>query len=255
LTVEAGFPNYDTLADTYGSWNAFPYSKGSPVTIGGGHKGEIWSLNSNQIGDNPQMIRNITFSGNTITVTTDWNNYNVGDNIVFEEVEGMVEINDKQAPIKFITTDYTTFQVDMPFPIVNAYTGGGKTSKTIPFEFKTKQLNPFAELDKKIRIGWIYFYVECVGTHLTDTSGNPVPAFLIVDVYTNDNTNNPSSPAFTYQVDCSNSPFETGSKKWVKIWINQTARFLQFGIRNNQAGAQVKIHAMMPGMQPLGRLI
>ncbi len=119
----------------------------------------------------------------------------------------------------------------------------------------TKQLNPFVDMDKKIRIGWIYFYVEICGTNLTDADGEAVPAFLDVEVMTNDNTNNPSNPTFRYQVDCSNQNGETGSKKWVKIWINQTARFLQFRVLNNQAGAKVKIHAMMPGMQPLGRLI
>lgn len=272
LTAEKGFPNWDTLAATYGSWNSFPYSKGTPVTVGGGHKGEVWKLNDTQSEDNPQKIRAMTvIDSKTLRVTTDWNNYEPGDYIVFEAVGGMTEVNDKQAAVKRSPApDFNTFDVEVQTGGFSAYTSGGKALRVIPFQFLTKQLNPFVDMDKKIRIGWIYFYVEVAETHLTKTIINsvgeeeivPVPAVLTVDVFTNDNVNNPSdpdflapAPNFTYQVDCTNSPGVTGNKRWVKIWINQTARFLQFRVSNTQAGAQVKVHAMMPGMQPLGRLV
>jgi len=48
---------------------------------------------------------------------------------------------------------------------------------------------------------------------------------------------------------------ENGVKKWCKLWINQTARFVQFLAYNNQAGAKVQIHAIMPGFLPTGRLV
>jgi hypothetical protein len=260
LTAANGFPNWDALAERYGSWLAFP-SKYTPCAIGGGHKGEIWQLNDVENEDNPQMIRNITIiDESTVEVTTDWNNYEVGDYIVFEAVGGTTEINDKQGSVISTPTPFTTFRVKFPFKgITNAYTSGGIAARVIPFEALSKKLNPFADSDKKLRVGWMYFYVSVVGTDLTDGKGVPVPAVLEIDVITNDSAQN-SSPVqadtipFTYKVNCSNIG-QVGSKQWVKIWINQTARFLQFRLRNTQAGAKVQIHAIMPGMYPTGRLV
>ena len=255
LTAANGFPDWDSLAEKFNNWNAFPFSKGSPISIGGGHKGEIWVLNNTESEDNPQRIRAMTvIDSSTVRVTTDWNNYELGDYIVFEDVAGMTQINHKQAAINGIVTPYNVFDVNIPTLGFGAYSGAGIASKTIPFEALTKKLNPFVDSDKKVRCGWIYFYVSVADTILTDAVGAPVPAFLEVDVITNDTDQN-SVPTFTYQVDCSNLPSEVGSKKWIKIWINQTARFVQFRLKNNQAGAKIQIHAMMPGFQPLGRLI
>jgi hypothetical protein len=255
LTTSNGYPSWDALAGTYGNWNSFPFSKGAPLSIGGGHKGEVWKLNDTQSEDNPQKIRNITvINSNTLRVTTDWNNYELGDYIVLEGIVGMVEVNHKQAPIKEIQTDWNVFDLDIETIGFSAYTSGGIASKTIPLEVLTKKLNPYVEMDKKLRCGWIYFYVTVSETLLTDGNDNPVPAFLDIDVITND-TDVDSVPTFQYRIDCSNLEGEIGSKKWVKIWINQTAKFLQFRMRNNQAGAKIQVHAMMPGFQPTGRLI
>ncbi len=166
----------------------------------------------------------------------------------------MTQINQKQGAIKAIQTAYNVFDVDIPTLGFDAYTSGGIASKTVPFECLTKKLNPWVDKDKKVRCGWIYFYVSVAETILTDVNGVPIPAFLDIDVITNDTEVN-SVPTFQYRVDCSNLPGEIGSKQWVKIWINQTAKFLQFRMKNNQAGAKIQVHAIMPGFQPTGSLI
>jgi len=263
LTAANGFPNWDSLASKFGNWNAFPFDKGSPISIGGGHKGEVWRLNVSESEDNPLNIRNlVVIDADTVRVTTDWNNYNVGDNIVFEKVGGMIEINDKQAAIKApIVTPYTTFDVEIKTLGFSAYTGGGEVSKTIPFKCTTKKLNPWVDADKKVICGWIYFYVSVAETDLTEYDPIqqiqvPVPAFLRVDVLTNNNEGTDfSKPTFTYLVDCTDPVLELGTKKWVKIWINQVGQFLQLQLSNDQAGAQIKVHAIMPGFKPIGRLV
>lgn len=265
LTASNGYPNWDQFSIKIGSWKAFPYTKDVPLAIGGGHKGEIWRLNVAESEDNPQFIRNITVIDNkTIEVTTDWNNYEIGDNIVFEEVGGMTEINDKQGAISSITTNYTTFQVDFGQDRggFSAYTSGGVASRVIPFEAIGKKLNPYVEGNKKLRCGWMYFYVSTTETDLTEwgTTTPQLPAQIRVDVITSNN-NYPNAsqpfnnPNLSYLVDCSNINNETGDKKWVKIWINQVGQFLQFRLSNNQAGAQIHVHAMMCGFQPVGNLI
>lgn len=255
LTAANGYPSWDALATKFGNWNAFPFSKGTPIAIGGGHKGEIWKLNDTESEDNPVNIRDmVVIDSDTVRVTTDWNNYNIGDNIVFLKVSGMTQINNRQAAIKAISTGYTVFDVDIQTIGFDAYSGGGEASKTIPFEALTKKLNPWVEADKKVRCGWIYFYVSVTNTILKNADGTPVPALLDIDVITNDRDTD-TEPTFKYQLDCSNIPRDAGTKQWVKIWINQTARFLQFRMSNNQAGAKIQVHAMMPGLQPLGRLV
>lgn len=259
LTAANGFPNWDSLDAKFGNWNAFPFDKGDPIAIGGGHKGEIWRLNDTESEDNPQKIRAITVINNQrIQVTTDWNNYEVGDFICFESVGGSVEINDKQGQIVSIDTAYNVFTVDFgqDYGGISAYTSGGQASRTIPFESVSKKLNPWVNSDKKLRCGWIYFYVSVSNTILTDELGDPVPCLLNVDVLTNNNESPDfSNPTFSYKIDCSQINNEGGGKKWVKIWINQVGQFLQFKLSNNQAGAKIQVHAMMPGFQPLGRLI
>ncbi len=262
LTAANGFANWDEFAVKIGNWNAFGYTKGVPVAIGGGHKGEVWKLNNTESEDNPQMIRNITvIDDETIRVTTDWTNYEIGDFVAFQEVEGMVEINKKQGEIiRPIVTNYTTFDVSFgqSHGGFSAYTSGGSVSRVIPFECISKKLNPWIDSDKKLRCGWIYFYVSVSETNLTDwdEAATPVPALLRVDVITNNNEDPDfSNPQFTRLVDCSAINNEKGDKKWVKIWINQVGQFLQFKLSNQQSGAEIKVHAMMPGFQPVGKLI
>ena len=84
---------------------------------------------------------------------------------------------------------------------------------------------------------------------------------LFIDVFTNDNDTLSAirlqnlPPPEPFQGNCTNLSFEKGGKKWYKVYINQTGKFLQFRFRNVQAGATVKIQAFMPGFQSLGRLI
>lgn len=83
-------------------------------------------------------------------------------------------------------------------------------------------------------------------------------AKMSIDIITNDvvhktQLNNLSQNP--YQGNITNMTFEDGSKKWYKIFINQTGRFIQFRLRNQQAGAKVNIQATMPGFSPCGRLI
>jgi hypothetical protein len=323
------YPTWDALANVYGNWNSFAYSKGGPVSIGGGHEGQIFRLNDIETEDYPVRIWDITvIDDETLQVTTDFQNYQIGDYIVIEAVSGMTEVNNKQAPVVDVLSPYT-FNLRIDTTKFSSYTEGGVASKTIVFDCKTKKFNPFANQDKKVSCGWIYFYVSTTGTDLTinkeilnatqsdpctlnvpghgyktgdqiyidgvqgmtelnglfyyvtvidsdnislngiDSSGftayssagftsTPDSAILQVRCISNDTEQStlvtPYNPA-PYQVNLSSGIAENGIKKWYKLWINQTARFIQFQVINNQAGAQVQIHAMMPGFTGLGRLV
>ena len=327
------YETWDEMASIYGNWNAFPYSKGSPISIGGGHEGQIVKLNSVETEDYPVKIRGISIiDSNTIQVTTDFHNFVVGDFIALEAVSGMTEVNNKQYEVETVPSSYTMrLKVESPQNTgdFTAYTTGGVASKCIMFSCKTKKFNPFANADKKVSCGWLYFYVSTTGTDLTvnkliigasetspcvlevpghgykdgtqiyvngvvgmtelndltyyvtvvdsnnislngiDATGftpyvsggyasTPQQAILQVKCITNDTEQPtqvyPYNPT-PYQVNLSNQTSENGIKKWYKLYINQTARFVQFQVLNNQSGAVVQIHAMMPGFAGVGRLL
>jgi len=325
------YSNWDEFAAAYSNWNSFAYSANSPFTVGGGHKGEVWRLNVNEGEDNPQRIRSITITdAESLTVTTDWNNYKVGDYIYFAGLSGMVQLNKKQAQIQSVTDNYT-FVVRIRTAGFSAYTSGGTANRVIPFEMTTKKFNPYVNSGKKVKCGWVYFYVTTTDSSVERdfaidniTQANPAVVTtedahnlsngqsvriynvagmtevnnlifevtvlsptsfslngidstgytayssggfvainqkceLSIDVITND-TEEPTQlqPAYgqePYQGNCTNLVTEQGVKKWYKLWINQSARFVQFRIKNAQAGTNIEIHAIMPGFAPIGRLI
>lgn len=256
---------WDVFGTDYKSWNAFGYTRGTPISLGGGHNGEIWRLNVDGLEDNPLRIRNITYpdpvnSPNLIDVETDFNNYQVGDYIFFVGNSGLTDINNKQYAIISFSVNNFIFRVDKQTLTTDAWTGTtiATTSRVIPFESTTKQFNPFSNQAAKVKCGWLYFYVSTTDTFLTDLSDNPVPAKILVEIITDDNEQPIAVTNFNvtpFSANATNLTNVTGSKKWTKIWINQTARFIQFRVKNTQAGANIKIHAMMPGFAPTGRLI
>src|SRR5690606_35694039 len=163
------YDNWDELDAVYGNWNSFAYSEGAPFAIGGGHEGQIFKLNVIEVEDYPVKIRGMTVIDNqTLRVTTDFQNYEEGDIIAFEGISGMLEANDKQGAIKSINTPNYVFDIEINTSQFSTYTGSGTASKVINFQTKTKKFNPFSEQNKKVRCGWVYFYVSTTGTSLTD---------------------------------------------------------------------------------------
>lgn len=258
LTPANGFNTWQDFGDKIGTWESISYTTDTPTPIGGGHSGEVWEMNINETEDNDQLIRGITIIDPlTIEVTSDWNNYDIGDTIYFDGVGGMTEINLRQGVIQVAPANRNVFRVTFSSTdisgITNAYTSGGSVSRVIPFEFVSKKFNPYVSTNSKLRCGWLYFYVTTSDTDLIDFNGDPQNCFLDLQIIQNDNPL--YYPTLTYKVDCTNITGEIGEKKWVKIWINQVGKFLQFKLKNAQAGSKVQIHAMMPGFKPVGLLV
>lgn len=176
------FKNWKLFSAQYGNWNSFAYSSKVPISLGGGHHGEIWQLAVTEMEDNPVKIRNITvIDSETLQVTTDWNNYGLNpqddtlgaDYIFITGVSGMVEINDQQYPITSRTNNYIFNIAVNPNVSYSAFdtTSIGEAVRVIPFSSTMKQFNPFIQMDKKVRCGWIYMYVDSTGTDLNKLIG------------------------------------------------------------------------------------
>lgn len=258
------YNSWDEMAQDYFTWNDFGFTKGLPFPVGGGHRGEIWRLNVENVEDNPQKIRNITLNSPTnLQITTDNNNYVYGDYIYITGITGL-STSPGGFPLQlqgYITSvvDNYTFNLEVPTMVTGTYLYGGIAAKVIQFESTTKKLNPFVEQDQKIRIGWLYMYVTTSGTFLRNPlTAAPINCTIYVDLIVNDNQDIAGFNQFNvtpYRINCTNIAPTTGNKTWYKIWINQTGRFLQMRVRNAQAGSDIQIHAMMPGMAGIGRLV
>lgn len=254
------FANWDELAAKYRTWEDFTYTAGEPFTVGGGHRGEIFSFTADEAQDNPLYIRNLTsvavgtYAAN-VTITSDWNNYAVGDYIFIEGTAGSVKFNNKQGAITSVTDNYTfTVYVDtLNSTLSPTWTSGGQVSRCIPWSINTKQMNPYVSQGQACRIGWVYFYVSTSSTGLIDASDNPVNAKLRVEVILNDNQD-ASQTAVPYEINLTNISTENGTKTWYKMWVNQSARFLQLRLSNAQALTSIQLHAIMIGFSPSGAL-
>ena len=84
-------------------------------------------------------------------------------------------------------------------------------------------------------------------------------AKMEIEVITNDNNSNVQTNYPTaqnpFKGTVTNLSFETGSKKWYKVYINQLGKFIQFRLKNTQAGAKINIQAVMPGFARGGIII
>src|ERR1041385_993230 len=338
--ARTGYENWTTFGEAFGDWNHFAYSKGNPISIGGGAHGEIWQLNINEIEDNPVPIYDIAITGDKqITITTAFQNYGKqevdpamgADFIYLDAVVGMTQVNGKQFQVDSVTNHNTIVLKTVESTSTwDAYVSGGEATRVIPFNALTKKFNPYVDGDKKVRCGWLYMYVDSTETDLRTqvtirniTQANPavitttvnhglksgtqieifdvegmtevndnfyfitvinntsfslngvdstgftpytaggivaskVPAKLTIQIIVNDTEQstrlNVGQPV-PYEGNCTNLVFETGVKKWYKVFISQTGRFIQFRLLNQQAGSTINIQAMMPGFAPVGRML
>lgn len=168
-----------------------------------------------------KLTRNLALAGasksNPCVITTQLNhNLVTGQQVAFFGVGGMVELDSIEAIVDVITS--TTFSLrGVDSTGFTTYTSGG--------------------------------YVSV-----------PENAKMDIDIITNDRNeqqisklNNPATNP--YQGNCTNLIFQDGYKKWYKVFINQTGTFIQFRLRNIQAGSTIKVQATMPGFSPVGRII
>lgn len=240
----AVFNSWADMAKVYRNWNSFTQSLGSDVTLGGGHNGEVWKLNEESAVDDLLEIRAMD-RGLQTTIYTDVNTFSREDTVYIDGANGLTKLNGKTYSI-IPNGDYS-FKVDVDTTLEPAYTGGGTCYNPIEFEALSKKFNPFLERGQQVRLGHVDFYVSVSN----DTS-------LFVDVIQSDNDEE-TEPFFDsstpYKVDCSLSEGETGSKKWYRLTVNQSAKFIQLRIRNVDPLSTVRIHAMTLWMAPAGRLV
>lgn len=255
------YTNWTEFGAAYPNWNAFAYTAGQPIAIGGGHVGHVWRLASEEVTDHDTKVRGVTqLSSSVVRITTDYTGggaadsrvYQVGDYIYFSGLSGSTQLNNRMFAIDSFVDNYT-FDIEYSGATVSAFVddGAGMAYKTIPFHVTTKQWNPYISEGQKIRIGWIYLYVDVATSGLVDVSGDTIPPIIDVSVLINDRQDPVTTP-FKYQVNLANIDSQTGVKRWYKLFVNATGDFVQLDLTNNQPLANVKIQSFILGTSQSG---
>lgn len=173
------FNDWESLSAEFNDWNAFSYMLDSELTIGGGHEGQIWRMNKGDGVDNNVRIRGISKATSAV-ITTDFNNYTVGDKVYITGVLGMVDINEMVGTI--IAQSDNSITVNIASTNFETYTAdSGTVSRVIPLDIQTKQFNPYFEQGLGIRVGWGKIYYSVVGKTTYDKIIRPITDIDLTD--------------------------------------------------------------------------
>jgi hypothetical protein len=176
--------------DTYGDpWDSYSKFAESLTMIGGDYSGYVMQLDTED-NDSKTTITGITQASPAV-VTVGSHRLSTGDEVKILDVSGMTEINGLTSQVTVVNT--TSFQLnDINSTAFTAYTSGGRADKAIPFDVRTKPLNPWIKEDRKATLHWVDFRVDssanttCDIQFFTEERGQP---YQLVDQ---------KSPTYTY---------------------------------------------------------
>ena len=144
---------WDTTEET---WNKIGLEEEVQKTLAGDDLGFIYQLNQD-FDDYFVSITGITNASSAV-VSTDDQALQVGDKIVFENVEGMTEINGVEALVTARTINTVTVNVDTTR--FGTWSAGGSISKVISFSAELAPFNPYRDKGRTCWISHIEFLVD-----------------------------------------------------------------------------------------------
>lgn len=209
-------PAWARMDETEEVWNKIGIEAQVQKTLAGDDLGFIYQINTDY-DDYFVNITNITQAGAAV-VTIDPSAFQIGDRVVFVNVEGMVEINSSIGTVTAATV--TSIAVDIDSRNFTAYTNGGTVSKLIAFEADMIPFNPYRPEGRRVHMCHVEFQVNT-------NAGN-----MFVDFY----------------IDEEEAPFKTAlvvsptattkTRAWVDVAVDQEAEYITIVMRNESAGFQ-----------------
>lgn len=233
-------PSWAQWDTTEEIWNKIGLGDKTNKTLFGDNYGYIYELNRD-FDDNFSNITNVTAGASTI-IETDSGKFYVGDEVVIQNIGGMVELENFD-PEEFyqVFTPWTVTSVTDNLVTINAnstnftaWTTGGTISKIIKFSATTNPFNPWRDKGLKCYVG----YIET----LFNTNGG----YLLVDLFSNQ-----SQSPYRSNIPCVPNVSLPQKTQWISLSVNQEADFHVFRFRQFTPGAQVQITSIrihcMPG--------
>lgn len=227
--------------DKYGEpWDSYAGQQNTFLTCGGNVTGFVFEIDEG--GNDFQVkISGIT-QANPGVVSTETHTFKTGDIVKISDVSGMTEVNDEYFTIKSVNSGKTNITLDGSTTNNTAYTSGGLVEKAIPFDVKTKPLNPWIKEDSKAHLHWVDFRVSVSGTttcNIQFFTEERIDPYIVSD-----------QSSETIELNFSDS---TGREaKWYRVYVNSTAFSHQIRLFQEKVDDTPKIHAMRLSMSPTG---
>ncbi len=242
----------------YGTWTSARNQSDFPDIVAGNQQGFVMIMDRGNPNGKSLYITNITQAVQAV-VTSPNHNLEVGQFVVFSDVEGMVGINGLTGKIIRVPTA-NTFTVNIDSTGFGAYTRSGYISVINNIEIVSKKFNPFFQEGKKTRMNYLDFYLEKTtgGQFRMDILGDDsdwttsLPSNPIGDAIQTDTISTTQNYGPTYNV----------GKMWERTYTDVSGQFLQFRIYLNDSDmmnttirdSNIVIHGMTLWMMPAGRL-
>ena len=207
------------MDETEEIWNKIGIEATTQKTLAGDNLGFVYEINKDY-DDYFVAISGITQASSAVVTVAD-SAFQVGDRVIFANVEGMTEINDVVGTVTAASITSITVNIDSTF--FTAYTTGGSVSKLIDFEAEMDPFNPYRQEGRKCYVSHVEFFINTNG-------GN-----CYVDIY-EDEEEAPFKTSFL-----ESSTTTTKAREWITVIVDQEANFLTFVMRNESAGAQTII--------------
>jgi hypothetical protein len=212
-------PSWARMDETEEVWNKIGIEASVQKTLAGDDLGFVYQINTDY-DDYFVEITNITQAGSAV-VTVDPSAFQIGDRVIFVNVDGMTEINSMIGTITAAALTSITVNIDSTF--FTAYTTGGTVSKLIDFEAEMSPFNPYRAEGRKCYISHIEF--------LLNTNGGD----CFVDIY-EDEEEVPFKTALLVSASTT-----IKAREWITVVVDQESNFLTVVMRNESAGFQTLI--------------
>jgi hypothetical protein len=247
------------------SWNSFSSNAGFPIVVTGNQQGFVFRLQNadgSQItaNDTSLVIQNIS-AGPPSVFTIINHNLQDGDFILLSKVGGIPAIDGQIFKVQgntnnpnYNTNTFTVQDVNGNTLAVAGYTFGGLVTIIDDFSIKTKNLNPFFQDGKSIRLGYADFFID----NLENEEG--IAGNVTVNLYLNNNSiviNENYAMSLQDVTDANNDQF------WTRVFFRSQAQFLSVEITYDDAQLfnpidsqeTFVLHGSIFWMKPAGRLL
>lgn len=228
---------WDNLPDTFDLaeviWNKWGFLSNRYKTIFGDHNGFIFAMGES-FADGKSRISATTSGGTAITlgatttVQTEFHHFQVGDQVIFRDITGTVELNDLIGTITSVPTR-SSFVVNIDSTNFTAWTSGGEAVKLINFEAEFVPFNPLRAQSRTCYLGKMDLLVKSATGDYT------------IDFYENRDPDTWTEPdkSFTFS-----SSDVVGIDRWFSIYVDNVADFHRWKISQNKINEQTSIKSI-----------
>jgi hypothetical protein len=223
-------PSWSRMDTTEEIWDRIGTTNEEQKTLAGDNYGFVYEIN-NGFNDYFVSVSNITTAANAVATIAE-SAFKPGDQVIFQNVEGMTEINDQILTV--LSSTSTSITLDINSALFTPYSTKGTVEKVIDFKAELVPFNPYRKFGKRCYIN----HIEV----LLNTDSNPLYVDFIAD--------EEETPYKTVLLQPKTT--STKARQWISAIVDSEENFHSIIFRNKAHAKQtvitsIRIHAMVGG--------